>query len=103
MIFGKVVKTLDLRLGDVVRYIPFEIIPFEIRSQEMTKPGHAHDYRQGYDVMTVSKVDDMYLDFKRPYWHSDVHDVHGSYFGVETVSGVSRCSDACYELLRDRS
>lgn len=60
--------------------------------------GGPEDFRQGYDAMTVVRLDDDTLTFLRPYFHVDEQG-QVTTCGVEFVEHVSRTGNTWYELL----
>lgn len=93
MRFGRMVHISELLVGDVARMI---------RDTAGYKPGSMHDFREGYDAMTVVHIDGNYLTFHRPHIEvdGDMHGVSHVQVAVEIVDKVSRDHRGLYyELL----
>lgn len=116
----QVMHVSALRVGDVVRPIggggepgPYPRIRYTLADgterEVSSTAGWRHspiggpdDFRQGYDAMTVTRVDDDYVDFIRPYLHLNP-DGSLSTVGFEHVDHCNRTHGGhWYELLSTR-
>lgn len=113
MRYGKTLHVSQLRLGDVVRAVRgsqplhplatgFDANCYKCR-EGINKAGSADDFREGYDVMTVTDIDEDFISFQRPHihiWEKGERRVRTVEVGVEFVERIPRTHGGLfYELL----